>query len=50
MYLDEWLAEERERLMRFENMWRKENNANPEHYPLTMEPSDWDEAIATFSE
>ena len=34
--LDEFLKEAREELVRFEKMWRDENEKNPNNYPLVM--------------
>lgn len=50
MTLEEFLAEERARLDRFAASWREEAARQPDRYPLDLEPSDWDEALMTFSE
>jgi hypothetical protein len=48
--LDEFLAEERTRLSRFEAYWLTAQKNDPEHFPCRMEGSDWDEALMMFSE
>jgi hypothetical protein len=47
--LDEFLADERLRLQRFEKWWRDFHAVEPDKFPMSMDGSDWDEAMMTFS-
>lgn len=50
MSLDDFLSEERERLERFEIMWRRETKRAAALFPMTMEPGEWDEQYRAFEE
>jgi len=43
MKLNEFIAEERAMLEKFESYWLKMNNTDPETFPLEQETGDWDE-------
>jgi len=46
--LAQFMTEESLRLAAFEAWWRKQNAANPQMFPLELEPGLWDEALQTF--
>lgn len=51
--LDEFVAEAREQLARFEKHWREEHAKDPEHYPMQMETGNeglWWEFLQTFDD
>lgn len=50
MRIEDWIAEESERLQRFSAYWAREHAKKPNEFPNDMEPSDWDEAYMTFDE
>jgi len=50
MRIEEWLAEEADRLKRFRMYWLREHAEKPDEFPNDMEPSDWDEAYMIFDE
>ena len=43
MTLYEWKQEQRLDLALFDLYWRDRHEKLPDHYPLEMEPGDWDE-------
>jgi hypothetical protein len=52
MTLDQFIKEERDLLVLFEIFWRKQHEANPEHYPLNMAKENaglWYEMFHTFT-
>jgi hypothetical protein len=51
--LDEFIAEVKETLERFEEDWRKNHKENPEHYPLELNEDNaglWWEFLMTFND
>lgn len=50
MKLDTFLKQERERLIKFEIYWRKNQQEEPECFPESMLPGDWDENYNIFDE
>lgn len=48
--LDEFVAEMRERIDKFEKYWEKNNKENPEHFPNKMYSGEWDEQFMMFDE
>jgi len=46
--LDEWALELKRRLKRFVKVWKKQNQEDPESWPLEMFEGDWDEHLDTL--
>jgi len=44
------LEQEKRRLQKFADMWQRNRADNPEHFPDTMNPDDWDEQYLHFTE
>lgn len=48
--LNEFIAEQKEHLEKFEKHWREKHAANSVAYPDNMYSGDWDEQLAIFSD
>lgn len=48
MTLEEFLAEERRRLVAFESYWSTRRSELPGRYPAAMLPGDWDEQLGAY--
>jgi len=48
--LDDYIFDHLGVLNRFEESWRESHENDPENYPLSMNPGDWDEQFAFFKE
>ena len=49
MTLTEFIEQEKARLEQFRAMWlHRHNEVNTEHYPMDMEPGEWDEQMHIF--
>ena len=47
---DEWFAEEQARLVRFNEWWKSHRESEPEHFPETLTPGDWDEQYGIWND
>lgn len=50
MNISEWYKLEQARLAKFYISWMKMNEADPNHWPLGMEPGDWDEQFQMYDD
>jgi hypothetical protein len=50
MTLEEFIAETKARLEKFEQKWHLENSKNPAEWPNEMGRGDWDEQFMIFDE
>ncbi len=50
MTLEQFIANEKERLSKFEKMWKDQAAIEPESYPLEMNHGDWDEQFTIFDD
>lgn len=48
MTLEEFIAEMKKDIDKFEVNWRKQNVAKPEHWPMEMNEGDWYEQFLMF--
>lgn len=46
--LNQWVAEEQDRIKRFVAMWIKSRQTNPEHFPKKLPAGEWDEHFRAF--
>ena len=49
MTLEDFIAEERARLIAFERFWTAMMQDRPDEFPHEQEPGDWDEQFFTFA-
>lgn len=48
MNLDQFIAEEKQRIAEFEAWWRHWAKKTPDRFPSEMGAGEWDEALMTF--
>ena len=50
MTYQEFIEEQRQRLIDFEAYWLGMNHQHPDQFPMDMESGDWDEQLAIFND
>lgn len=48
MSLAEYIAEQRKLIDSFEAHWKEKQVSEPDNYPSTMHPVDWDEQLRAY--
>lgn len=46
--IDEWVKKEKENLDKFLDYWKKENQKDPDNFPLTDYSAEWDEQYLVY--
>ena len=49
-FLDQWVRDEKARIIRFRQWWRDEAKKNSDAFPPSLSPGDWDEQYRCWSE
>jgi hypothetical protein len=47
--LQEWYIQEKARLEDFLEFWKKEHEKDPQNFPNTLLPGEWDEQLQIYS-
>ena len=50
MTLEKFVKKEKERVERFKAYWEKNNAENPEYFPETLDPGEWQEMLMAFND
>lgn len=45
MKIGDFILEEQARVKAFQDAWMEANERDPDHFPLIMDPGQWDEAL-----
>lgn len=46
--IEQFIEEELKRIQSFKDWYLREHKTNPEHFPMKMDPGDWDEQLNMF--